>query len=192
MSLDDRAVHERRERTGRPGLATIEVGHAQTRTGIIVQVEGLLNRVELRGVLERAFDDAAAMRASRRVVTDPGWWAIIIGRAALRFGRASVQRVPERGALHAVVLVERGRMLEEHGAWPLVRLGAGARHHLLDLRGPAALALGPSDAELAAYGEASGVPGAVHELRRLWDLGALEWESDSTYRHGRRGIRAAR
>lgn len=176
-------------------LLTIEVGHESTRNGIIVQIDGVRSGRAARRLLEDAFEIAGC--ATVRAVTDPGWWAIIVGQAALEVGPASIQRVPDRAVRHAALRVERGRMLEVRPAWPMARLSPSGPW--LDLRGEAALQHGPSDAELLEYAKRMPEPTilgqfkpTVAELARMFDMGVLEWESGDPPRGGRRGIRGAR
>jgi hypothetical protein len=185
MTLADPDVHARHVARGRPGVATIEVGHAQTRTGIIVELPtGTLSTVRM--ALESAFDRAG--RLAGRRVDDPGWWSALVCAAALDVvGSASVQRTPTRGSTHAVLVVERGSMLHPRPAWPLARLKPDGPW--LDLRGETALAVGPSDSELQAYAVSVGIDRPVGDLLRMFEFGVIEWEP--TAPAGRRGLRSA-
>lgn len=189
MSFADLDTHTRRLAHGRIGYATIEIGHVSTRQGIVVQVDGCTSAQVLRHVLELAFDVAGDR--SPLQVHDPGWWAILVGWAGLRTtGAASVQRVLVPGERHAVVVVEPSRMLEERPLWPMVRLSPNGPW--LDLRGETALRHGPADSELADYAEAvaTGIP--VSELRRMFDVGVLEWEPGPVARGRRKIVPAGR
>lgn len=171
-------------------LLTIELAHEGTRTGIIVQVTGVPPGRAARRLLESAFELAGA--APVRQVTDPGWWAIVVGWAAAAYGPASVQRVPDRADRHAVMRVERGRMLEVRPAWPMVRLSPTSPW--LDLRGEAALQHGPSDSELVEYRRTlafeEGEP-SVEDLARMFDLGVIEWAPGDVPAGKRRELRRA-
>ncbi len=176
----------RRVRRGVAGHATVEIGHTESRTGIIVQVGK--SRTEVRTLLERAFDVAG--RQLRRGVTDPGWWAACVCAAGIEMGLSpSVQRVPSRGEVHVLLAVERGRMVEDRPPWPLVQLRIDGPW--LDLRGEAALRLGPSDDELRAYADGAGVDAPAFELARMFELGVLEWTPGAAPLEGRRLVRAA-
>lgn len=193
--IDAQARRSRRD----SGQTTIEVGHAETRSGIIVELgtpSDEVTRLQLRALLERSFDLAA--RAPHRLVTDPGWWAAMICAQAIIDGmRASIQRASAPGAVHAIMVVERGGLLVEHPLWPLVRLEPDGKW--LDLRGELALAHGPADSELELYDygatgqvrhEGPTVP--VGDLRRAFEMGVLEWDSKQPQYGGRRRIRAAK
>lgn len=175
MSFHDPEVHARRLARGRGGYATIELGHARTRTGLMVQVPRCSGE-DLRRLLTSALDRAAEQRS--RALGSPGWWAALVCGAALQARRLpEVQRVPAPGERHVVVLVDEAPGLLPGGAsWPLVRLSPGGSW--LDLRSPRALELGPSDAELAFYGRGAGLDSPAHGLRRLWDVGVLVWSPD--------------
>lgn len=187
MTFTDPESQRRRLARGRPGHATVELGHEGSRTGIIVQLDATSQRV-VRMILERAFDMAGEQKRLR--VDDPGWWALLVGMAALQLsGTASIQRVPFPGELHVVVRVERGRMLEDRPLWPMVRFVPDGGWY--DLRGESALAHGPSDVELREYAAAVGVDAPVSELVRMFELGVLEWEPGAI-RDGRRRLIHAR
>lgn len=184
MTFADPAVHARHAGRGPGGYATIEVGHAESRTGIIVQLDGVTTHDRVRLVLESAFDRAGRIRAHR--VTDPGWWAALIAASALDVvGTASIQRTPARAAVHSILVVERGSMVNPRPLWPLARLRPSSSW--LDLRGETALAVGPSDAELEAYARAAGIDVPTSELLRMFNFGVLEWESGDV-RGRRRGL----
>ncbi len=187
MSFCDPETHGARLSHGRPGYATIEIGHDTTRRGIVVQVDGCSSSQVLRQVVELAFDRAGD--EDRLAVHDPGWWAVLIGWAGMRTtGLASIQRVTVPGELHAVLVVERSRMLEEHPLWPLLRRQPTAPW--LDCRGESALRHGPADEELGAYALAADVDLPVYVLRTMFEQGVLEWEPGAV-KAGRRRVVAA-
>ncbi len=187
MTFADPVLHERRRRRGARHYSTIEVGHDGARSGMIVEVDEVRGGERLRALLEQAFDVAGAQR--RRDPASPGWWVACICAAGIQAGLVCrVQRVPGRAYHHALVLVERAPMLAEHPDWPLTRLHPAAPW--LDLRGETALRRGPSDGELLAFGASKRLNEPAIELRRLFELGVLEWEPGEV-RSGRRGICAA-
>lgn len=180
----------RPERRDRPGGATVEVKRASTRTGVILEVDSTSSRMD-RVILSDAFDLAG--RASNRLVHDPGWWVAVVAAAYVNFGLLCVvQRVPERLDRHIELIVESASFGCTHPEWPMVTLAPGAP--ALDLRGEAALRLGPTDGDLAAYAAAlptiEGKPNRS-DLRRMFDMGVIGWESGDN-RGGRRRLVAAR
>lgn len=186
MSFADPELHRRRSRRGARDSATVEFGHRESRTGIIVELDGVRSG-ELRAVLESMFERAGSTPSRACRIVDPGWWSAVLCAAALDRGVvALVQRVPARAVTHAVVVVERGSMVELDPAWPLVRIGhSGA---WVDMRGESALARGPSGADLDEYAAVSAVGVPRVELRRMFDMGVLEWRRvDHRWR-----VRAAR
>lgn len=187
MSFCDPDTHAHRLRQGREGYATIEVGHSSTRSGIVVQVDGCTSPIILRHLVELAFDVAGDQRPL--AVHDPGWWAVMLGWAGMRTtGAASIQRVTVPGALHAVLVVERSRMLEDHPLWPMLRLRPTSPW--IDCRGETALRHGPADAELADYRDQVAVGLSIPDLRRMFDQGVLEWESGVVAKGRRRLVPA--
>lgn len=158
--------------------ATVEFKHDSTRHGLVLALPWIDRPGKLRHFCENVMDLAGSL--AWRDVTDPGWWAAVASCAAVREyeGAPAMQRVHFRDDLHAVFFVERGRMLEEFPEWPLVRTSEGGL--LYDLRGPNALDHGPSDAALLRYRDSVDFEGdapAVHDLRRMFDTGVLEWDS---------------
>lgn len=182
----------RPERRDRAGLSTIEVLHRGARVGVVIETS-VTSPARLRVLLEATFDLAG--RQSRRLVTDPGWWAACVAATAISAGQScSIQRVVDRAELHARLLVERGTLLGEYPAWPMATLMDGGAE--IDLRGEAALRHGPSDAELAEYRTtlplAPGEPRvSIAELRRMFELGVLGFEPGPVKRGRRRIIHAA-
>lgn len=176
----------RPERRNRPGGATIEVKRESTRIGVILEVDSTSARMD-RVILSDAFDLAG--RASNRLVHDPGWWVAVVAAAYVNFGLLCVvQRVPERLDRHIEVIVQPSSFGCEHPEWPMVTLAPGAP--ALDLRGEAALRLGPTDGDLISYAAAlptiEGKP-TLADLRRMFDMGVLGWEPGEN-RGGRRKI----
>lgn len=164
---------------------TIECKHPSTRVGIVVEVEGSFGPRSVRAILQRAFDVAGS--ESVRRVGDPGWWALVVGRAAMEFGPARVQRVVDVAALHATVEVQSSRMVEVRPAWPMVQLKLDGPW--LDVRGESALACGPSDDELLAYAERVGADGlGLESLVRMFDMGVIEWASGEPAAGKRRAL----
>lgn len=168
---------------------TFEFGHEGTRTGIVVQVDGISGPRTARAVGELAFELAG--QESAPPVTDPGWWAIVFGWAGNSFGRARVQRVVERAETHVTVQVARGRLIEVRPDWPLVRF---MESRWTDLRGEAALRHGPSDSELRAYAATIAVDGgeeplSLEFLASAFEQGVIEWRMDD--RTGRWTLRGA-
>lgn len=160
---------------------TFEIKHSSTRHGIVVAAANL-NAHQRRAVLCTAFELAASYAV--RDVTDPGFWTLMVGGACLEAGPTSVQRVFDRGDAHVVLFVERSRMLEARPSWPMVKLSdSGA---FLDLRGPKALACGPSDDELAPWVAKTGEP--VERLHAMFEVGVLQWSSEPAKPGHRREI----
>lgn len=165
--------------------ATIEFGHAEARSGIVVRFELVDSRGELEGLLYQVVEAAGRMPRNLQAVTDAGWWAAVACSAAHAAGwRASVLRGNDRSKLHACGIVARGGMLDEFPDWPLFRIGHSAR--LLDLRGEAATAV-PSDADLLRYAEDAGVRADAKLLRQMFEVGVLGWGGIDE-RTGRRRI----
>lgn len=180
---------EHRQRQGRRGYGTIEVGHASTRTGIVVQVDGCTSAQVLRHLVELAFDVAGDQHPL--AVHDPGWWAVLLGWAGMRTtGAASIQRVLVPGELHAILVVEKSRMLEDHPLWPMLRVRPTSQW--VDCRGETALRHGPADAELANYGEQVAHGMDVPTLRSMFDQGVIEWEAGIVSKGRRRLVPAGR
>lgn len=175
---------------------TFELGHESTRNGIVVQVDGISSQHEARAVASDALELAGGW-PTPPPVCDPGWWAIVVGWAATRWGDSSVQRTIQRSHTHVRFRVERCRMLELRPDWPMVQLRDGGPW--LDLRSEAALRRGPSDSELLEYAKRMPEPTilgqkklTVAELARMFEVGVLEWEPGDVKPNRRRGIRAAR
>lgn len=171
-SFTDPKRHAKAQRRGGDAASTIEIGHEGVRNGFILRIDSVTSSQRLRAILERAFEIAGEM--PKPMTWSAGWWAIMVGVAANEVARCELLRVPERFARHVVVRVPRSRsMLDNYPDWPDVRLAA--TRPWLDLRGPAALRHGPSDAELLRYGAGAGIDEPASELRRMFDLGVLEW-----------------
>jgi hypothetical protein len=181
MTLVD--AQSRRAHRGIDAYSTIEVGHAQTRSGIVLQ----LRSKRVRDVLESAFDLAGLQRT--RLPCDSGWWAALVCHAALAGGiTAAVQRVPAPGRPHAVLVVERGDILGA-GDWPMARLEPFGPW--LDLRGETALACGPGPSDLEAFARSRGLDVPRAELLRMFDLGVIEWEAGTVSGRRRRLVSVA-
>jgi hypothetical protein len=153
----------------------------------VLEVESTSSQVN-RVVLSDAFELAG--RASVRLVGDPGWWAACVAAAYVNFGLpVAVQRVVERHELHGRVIVESMALAVEHPDWPKVILpGANTE---LDLRGEAALRLGPSDADLVEHAMGLDHPLSLPDLRRMFELGVLRWRAGEP-RGARRGLESVR
>lgn len=161
-------------------FATIEVAHPESKSGIIVRVELIraLSGVEI--LLAETMELAASVPLNARRVNDPGWWAGLICATALEgHYPASIMRGAHRSCRHASLIVARGVMIEDWPEWPVVRLGLSKI--LLDLRGEAAMRLGPSDSDLLAYAEREGKSDewGVVLLRNMFDQGVLAWGQSS-------------
>lgn len=165
--------------------ATVEFGHAEARSGIVVRFELIGSRSGLEEILAAAVETAGRMPRHLQAVTDAGWWAAIACSTAHNIGfRASVLRGNDRSKLHACGIVARGGMLDEFPDWPLFRIGASER--LLDLRGEAATAV-PSDADLLRYAHDAEVNADAKLLRQMFEVGVLGWGGIDE-RTGRRRI----
>lgn len=186
---DVEAFESRRRRAKADHFATVEVGHAESRTGIIVRVEHLGSNLE--PFMACVFDRAGSIDEHLRRVTDPGWWVAVVCAQALAVGRpACVLRVPERSKLHGAIVVERGSLADVSPTWPLVRLQSPLRR-MLDLRPESVLELGPCDDDLKRYAVDAHIDADVSSLRSMFDLGVLEWAAATDPRTGRRCLRAA-
>lgn len=182
-----------------PPGATVEIGRASTRNGLLLHLPDATSSQSLRIVLLRAFDLAARERV--RLINDPGWWAVMVAGASIgakagarRMRAASMLRPGGRAenggraALHAVLVVEPARRMVERALWPLARLKTEWVWE--DLRRDAALQLGPSDQELLWYAEAEGIDAHVDELLRAFSYGVIEWAPESR-NSGWRGVQRA-
>jgi hypothetical protein len=185
MTFSDPAIiRERMRRASSGRAATLELGHAEARSGVVVRFELIDSPGALEAMLVRVVEFAANIPTNLQAVTDPGWWAGIACAHALSEGvRASIMRGSTRHRVHAVGVVARGAMLDEFPEWPLFRVGVGA---LRDLRSEDACRT-PSDADLLTYAEAAQVRADSRLLRQMFEVGVLGWGGVDD-RTGRRRI----
>lgn len=175
-------IRSRMNRANKNRASTIEWGHAEARSGIIVRLQLVETRGELEAFLARVVEHAGRAPKHLHAITDPGWWAGVTCAAALESGvRASIMR-QERYRNHACGIVARGQLLDAHPDWPVFRFGQSPKLH--DLRGEAATAE-PSDGDLLRYAERAGVSAGLELLRMMFDQGVLAWGGfdESTGRH---------
>lgn len=188
MSFTDPDTHRRRSGDLPGDFATIEFGHEGTRDGIVLQLDGDLSSQRLRMLLESAFDLAGSRR--RPEPCSPGWWAVVVGWAAMDLGGVRVQRSIMRAKRHAVVRVERVSLLQDSLDWPMARFAPSGPW--LDLRGETALAHGPGPLEVEAYRLEIGGEWTAASLLQLWRMGVVEFRSGQVKPGERRGLCRAR
>lgn len=176
--------------SSRSFFATIEVGHEDFKSGLMIKIDALKDRPHLELVIMEAMELAAVRLGRARRLNDPGWWVGVLCQAAGEAGfAASVMRGrAERSRNHACVIVPHGGIIDARADFPLVRIGLAP--HLRDLRGERATALGPTDGDLLRYAKRQGVDAKLSVLRMAFDTGVLGWSSRRD-REGRVMIDAA-
>lgn len=166
-------VRDRLRRADNGRHATVEFGHTESRSGIIVRFDLVDSAGQLETLLTRVVELAAELPRHLQSVTDAGWWAGVACMASLQDGhRATILRGQTRSRTHACCIVARGALLDPYPEWPLFRFGYSAR--LKDLRGEAACAV-PSDAELLRYARDAGVTANAELLRSMFEIGVIGW-----------------
>lgn len=156
-------------------MATIEIAHAETKKGIVIDFGPVCPSVE--SVVRTAALFASRPDPERRMICSPGWWAGLVCAASHEWnGSPEVLRVYRRDdAAHYRLIVERGRMLELHPQWPVLWDPRG--RPLDDLRPENVLGEGPTDADLKTYSLTLGGTEVleVADLRRAFDQGLLQF-----------------
>lgn len=184
MFADTETLQRRLSRARSGEFATVEIGHAATKNGVLIRLDGVSSAGLLEVLLRNAF--SLAVEQEDRLVGDSGWWAAVVCAAALRAGRlAAVERVSNRrSSLHACVVVQSSPMLAEYPDWPVVRIRDGA---LMDLR-PEEVLAEPSDGDLLRFADGVGVQSGPALLRDLFHEGILDWSPDVCRRTGFRKL----
>lgn len=159
----------------------VEVVREGSRRGFVLMVEARSPH-HLREIIADASDVMARWPAEHRASNVPGVVALAIGSAAMLEGvRVELLRDIAAAQVDAQVVCPPGRVAELVRPWPLVHMSG----RVLDVRGDAALSLGPSDDDARRYARWAGMDSSPHEIQRLFELGVLRWSEDE----GRDGYR---